>query len=43
MGERNEENIYDQVNDILDDYLEGFLETSNNYMGLDGIYIETYN
>lgn len=38
-----EESIYDQVNNILDEYdLEERLET-NSYIGLDGIYVKSYD
>jgi len=38
-----EESIYAQVNSILDEYdLDESLET-NSYVGLDGIYIKSYN
>ncbi|WP_214482967.1 hypothetical protein [Bacillus sp. SM2101] len=38
-----EDSIYDQVNNILDDYdLEEGLEV-NSYIGLDGIYVKSYD
>lgn len=40
MAEGNDENIYDKVNNILDDYLKE-VSGVNNYIGLDGIHIKS--
>lgn len=42
-SESMEESIYDKVNEILDEYNLTEPLGIENYIGLDGVYIKTYN